>query len=230
MRSSSYAKIKLRLLDRALELGRRPNRIDRAAVVSPSARATASNIYGPVRVDDYARLHRVELSGPITIGRHSSLWGPEIYVLTRDAPVEIGNFCSIARHVSVHGYGHDPGRISTHFVGRNILGRPIEDEIVTAGPTRIGHDVWIGAGGHVLPGVSIGTGAIIGAGSVVARDVPPYAIAVGTPAKPTRFRFDDESIKRLLASEWWSWSDDKIRSKAALFTHPLTPQLLDEYL
>jgi virginiamycin A acetyltransferase len=230
MPSSLFAKIKLRLLDRALAALRRPSRIDTAAVVAPTATVTSSSLHGPVRVDEHARLFEVEISGPVHIGRGSSLWGPGIFVLARGAPVAIGNFCSIARGVSVHGYGHDSRRISTHYIGRNVLGRPIEDEVVTGGPVTIGHDVWIGAGAHVMSGVSIGTGAIVGAGSVVTRDVPPYAVAVGAPARPVRYRFDEPLIARLLETRWWEWSHEEIRARAGLFLGPLTPELLDDYL
>jgi virginiamycin A acetyltransferase len=228
MRSSVFGKLRLKLLDIVAERGR-PNRIDTAAQVPRSAHVTASELHGPVRVGEHARLHAVQLSGPITIGPGSSLWGPRVYVQARQHPVEIGNFCSIARDVSIHGYGHDHSRISTHYIGRNVLGLPIEDEIVSSGPTRIGHDVWIGAGVHVLAGVTIGTGAVVGSGSVVTRDIPPYAIAVGAPAAPVGYRFDEPLIERLLASEWWTWSREEIRSKAELFTRPLTPELLDKY-
>lgn len=230
MPSSIFAKIKLRLLDGALALARRPNRIDAAAVVSPRARITESSLHGPVRVEDHATLHQVEIFGDVRIGRNSSLWGPGIFVLARGAPIEIGNFCSIARNVSLHGYHHDASRITTHYVGRNVLGRPIEEEAVTNGPITVGHDVWIGAGAHVMSGVSIGTGAVIGAGSVVTRDIPPYAVAVGAPARVTRRRFDDETIRRLLESRWWEWSHEEIRRKADLFTGPLTAERVEEYL
>lgn len=207
-----------------------PNRIDREARVSPTARVAASRLYGDVVVGEHARLYRVFLSGSITVGSHTSLWGPRIYVNSRLHDVQFGSFCSVARDVSVHGFGHDLTRISTHYIGRNVLGLPIEEELVSTGPTRIGHDVWIGTGVHVLSGVSIGTGAVIGAGSVVSRDVPPYAVAVGSPAVPVRFRFDERTIERLLASAWWTWSPEQIRARAALFTQPLTPDLLDEFL
>ncbi len=228
--SSLMKKAKLRVLDFARRSALGPNRVDVAAKVSRLARVSGSSLHGPVCVEDYARLHRVMITGPVTIGTGSSLWGPGIYVEARLNPIEIGSYCSIARDVSLHGFGHDPTRISTHYIGRNVLGRPVEEEIVSAGPIRIGHDVWIGAGSHILSGVSVGTGAVIGAGSVVSRDVPPYAIAVGTPATPVRYRFDEETIERLLASEWWTWSRDEIRAKEALFTQPLAPVLIDEYL
>ncbi|HEY8082584.1 MAG TPA: CatB-related O-acetyltransferase [Solirubrobacterales bacterium] len=228
--SSLMKKAKLRVLDFARRSAQGPNRVDVAAKVSRLAHVRGSTIHGPVCVDDYARLHRVTITGPVTIGKGSSLWGPGIYVEARLNPIEIGSYCSIARDVSLHGFGHDPTRISTHYIGRNVLGRPVEEEIISAGPIHIGHDVWIGAGSHILSGVSVGTGAVIGAGSVVSRDVPPYAIAVGTPATPVRYRFDEETIERLLASEWWTWSRDEIRTKEALFTQSLTPALIDEYL
>jgi virginiamycin A acetyltransferase len=120
--------------------------------------------------------------------------------------------------------------MSTYHVGRNVLGRPIEDETVSRGPTNIGHDVWIGSGAHILSGVSIGTGSIVGAGSVVSRDVPPYAIVVGTPAEVVRMRFDDDIVERLLESRWWEWGHDEIRAKEELFTGSLTTELLDRYL
>lgn len=200
------------------------------AVVAPTAEVSAAALHGPVHVADHARLHEVEIFGEVHIGRSSSLWGPGIFVLARGAPIHIGNFCSIARNVSLHGYGHDTRRITTYYVGRNVLGRPIEDEVVTDGPIDIGHDVWLGAGVHVMSGVTIGTGAIVGAGSVVTRDVPPYAVAVGAPARPVRYRFEEPVRERLLASRWWEWSHEEIRAREELFLGPLTPELLDRYL
>jgi acetyltransferase-like isoleucine patch superfamily enzyme len=222
--------MRLRAIDRALQFTWLPNRVDRDARVSPTALVVASRLHGAVRVGDYARLHRVLLSGPITIGDFTSLWGPRIYVYARPHPVQFGNFCSIGRDVSVYGYGHDPARISTYYMGRNVLGGAFEDEIVSHGPTAIEHDVWIGAGVHVLAGSTIGTGAIVGAGSVVTNDIPPYAVAVGAPAAVVRYRFDDELIGRLLASRWWTWTREEIRARASLFSQPLTQDLLDEYL
>lgn len=230
MPSSLFSRARIRALDTVLSWLRRPNRIDPAAVVSPRARITESSLHGPVRVDEYARIHQAELFGEVRVGRYSSLWGPGIYVLARKSHIEVGNFCSIARYVSLHGYGHDSRRISTHYIGRNVLGLPIEDEVTSKGPIVVGHDVWMGVGVHVMSGVTIGTGAIIGAGSVVTRDVPPYAVAVGAPAKVVRLRFDEVVIQRILASGWWEWSPEEIAGRAGLFTQPVTADLLDEYL
>ena len=74
----------------------------------------------------------------------------------------------------------------------------------------IGNDVWIGHGAVILPGVSIGTGAVIGANAVVTKDVPPYMIVAGVPAKILRPRFDEKTVERLLQSAWWDWSVELI--------------------
>lgn len=227
---SLYGRIKLRLVDWALERLHPPNRVDTAATVAPTAFLKAARIHGPVEVGEHATLYRAELSGQVRVGRRSSLWGPEIYVHARGHPVEIGAFCSIARHVGVHGYFHDTRRLTTHYVGRNVLGRPVEEEMVSKGPTRLGNDVWLGVGVQVLSGVSIGDGAVVGAGSVVSRDIPPYAIAVGAPARVVRYRFDEATIRRVRASRWWEWSDEEIREREELFTRPLEPELLERYL
>jgi virginiamycin A acetyltransferase len=229
MDSSLFTAAKLRLLDRATRAAHRPNRIDARADVSALAEIRASDLHGPVRVAAHARLYRTHVFGPVTIGANSSLWGPRIYIDARPEPIVIGNFCSIARDVSFHGYGHDMRRISTYYIGRNVLGLPIEDEIVSGGAITIGHDVWIGAGVQILAGVTIGTGAVIGAGSIVSRDIPPYAVAVGSPAAVVKARFSDDLVEDLLVSKWWEWSHDQIRERQALFTQPLTRALLDKY-
>ena len=74
----------------------------------------------------------------------------------------------------------------------------------------IGHDVWIGHGVKILGGVKIGNGAVIGTGAIVAKNIPPYAIAVGNPARVIKYRFDEETIKKLLAVKWWNWDLKKL--------------------
>jgi len=79
------------------------------------------------------------------------------------------------------------------------------------GDIVIGNDVWIGYEALIMPGVHIGDGAIVGARAVVSKDVEPYAIVGGVPAKPIRKRFDDSTIERLLKIQWWNWPDEKVR-------------------
>jgi virginiamycin A acetyltransferase len=90
----------------------------------------------------------------------------------------------------------------------------------TNGDIHVGSDVWIGTGVLILSGVQIGDGAIIASRSVVTRDIPPYAIAAGVPAKPIRYRFDNDTINQLLEIKWWNWSDEKIREYIDLLSSP----------
>ncbi|MCK9792265.1 CatB-related O-acetyltransferase [Isoptericola sp. 4D.3] len=83
------------------------------------------------------------------------------------------------------------------------------------GDTVVGHDVWIGRDSTVLPGVTIGSGAVIGARAVVAKDVGPYEVVVGNPARPVRTRFTPDEVERLLALAWWEWPVERITEHAA---------------
>ena len=109
---------------------------------------------------------------------------------------------------------HRMYRISTYPF--NIMGggweksTPTLDELPLKGDTVVGNDVWIGQNVTVLPGVHIGNGAIIGANSVVASDIPPYCVAVGNPCKVIKKRFDDSLIEYLLNLKWWDWDAEKI--------------------
>lgn len=128
----------------------------------------------------------------------------------------IGKFCAIARGVKfiMNGANHQMNGISTFpfFIFGNgwETARPAENELPFKGDTIIGNDVWIGYDSLIMPGVQIGDGAIIAARSVVASDVPPYAIVGGNPARVVRERFDAESVRRLLAIAWWDRSTDWI--------------------
>ncbi len=133
---------------------------------------------------------------------------------------KIGKFCSVARDVEI-GLGSHPSRdfVSTHPIfylarpahGWNLTDRDMREEFAT---TVIGNDVWIGARALIKGGVTIGDGAIVGAGAVVTRDVPPYTIYVGVPAKLLRHRFDSDQITTLLSVRWWDWDEERLRSNA----------------
>jgi virginiamycin A acetyltransferase len=81
---------------------------------------------------------------------------------------------------------------------------------LTKGDIVLGHDVWIGYEAMILPGVNVGTGAIVGARAVVAKDVPPYSVVVGNPARVAKRRFDEATVEKLLALAWWDWPIDRI--------------------
>jgi acetyltransferase-like isoleucine patch superfamily enzyme len=137
----------------------------------------------------------------------------------------IGKFCSIAPNVSI-GLGiHPTDRVSTYpgFYSRYASGatKLFKDTSVTEGERIIiGHDIWIGEGAILCDGISIGHGAVIAAGAVVTRDIAPYAIVGGVPAKQIRYRFDDKTIAFLLELKWWDMDESKIRALAPHFKTP----------
>lgn len=128
----------------------------------------------------------------------------------------IGKFCAIARGTEfiMNGANHRMGSVTTYPF--NIMGGGWEQatpelaDLPYKGDTVIGNDVWIGQNATIMPGVTIGDGAIIAANATVTKDVPAYHIAGGNPARILRQRFDDELIALLLELKWWDWSAEKI--------------------
>lgn len=111
--------------------------------------------------------------------------------------VEIGAYSSIASGVQIGGMEHAYWDLSTscHLTDKSIAGNI----------TRIGHDVWIGADSIIKQGITIGDGAVVGANSFVNKDVPPYAIVVGSPAKIIKYRFEEQTIAELQESRYWNY-------------------------
>lgn len=197
----------------------RVNIVAPGAQIAPTAWVSGSEIGARCQIGAGCKIYRTTLSGQVRVGRYTSLWGPAIFVSGGGHGVQIGSFCSIAHHVSVQEQFHNPQRTTTYFIERNLLKQPEPPEAqLSKGPVRIGHDVWIGAGAQVLSGVSVGDGAIIAAGAIVTRDVAPYAIVGGNPARLIRYRFTPDRIAHLLALQWWDWSEDKLRKEAAFLT------------
>lgn len=128
----------------------------------------------------------------------------------------IGKFCSIGPNFFC-GYGiHPINGISTSPMfystkKQNGITLSCKDKIIEREPIIIGNDVFIGANVTVLDGVKIGDGAVIGAGAVVTKDIPPYAIALGVPARVVKFRFDDIIITKMLKIQWWNWPEDQLK-------------------
>lgn len=158
--------------------------------------------------------------------RNTSL-GRMTYVaeLSRIGFADIGAFSSIGPNVLLGGLGcHPVDRLSTHpafYSARLQAGDTFSetDTFEELPRVRVGNDVWIGAGSIVLDGVTIGDGAIIAAGAVVNKDVPPYAIVGGVPARIIRYRFDEETIEALLEWRWWELDNNQLQSLAPGFMH-----------
>jgi acetyltransferase-like isoleucine patch superfamily enzyme len=143
------------------------------------------------------------------IGRYSDVAGTGSHI---SAKVSVGNFCSIAPYVTMlsrtqHACIANPKLVATYQFP-DYPKAYSEDHIV------IGNDVWIGMHAVILGRVTIGHGAIVGAYAVVTKDVPPYAIVGGNPARVIRYRFTPEQINGLLALKWWEWDDATLRARA----------------
>jgi acetyltransferase-like isoleucine patch superfamily enzyme len=137
----------------------------------------------------------------------------------------VGKYCSIAEKVLILlGGNHRTDWVTTYPFSelsqqfpnyKSLTGHPS-----TKGDIVIGNDVWIGTAATILSGVTIGDGAVIGAMSVVSKNVPPYAIAVGNPAVVVKYRFDAAIIEELLDIKWWDWDEEKINSHHELIYQP----------
>lgn len=132
---------------------------------------------------------------------------------------EIGSFCSISDHVYIGGAEHPLNWASTSPVFQHVkhsgpTKRFAKFEVPPVKRTLIGSDVWIGHAATIKQGVNVGIGAVIGSNALVTKDIPPYAIVGGVPAKVIKYRFDDDTIAALLKSEWWLMSDEALSKYA----------------
>jgi acetyltransferase-like isoleucine patch superfamily enzyme len=159
---------------------------------------------------DLSKLHKKDSEyevGSFTYGK------PKIYNWEHKSKFKIGSYCSVGKEVKIFLDGdHRTDWVTTYPFSalwpeaRHITGHPKSKDDVT-----IGNDVWIANGAVILSGVSIGDGAVIGAHAVVSKSVPPYAVAVGNPARVVKYRFEDDVIANLLQIKWWNWPTEKIK-------------------
>ena len=121
--------------------------------------------------------------------------------------IKVGNYTSIAEDCYFHAKGDNHlVAVNKKCVYTTNWNQPEKENHI-----EIGNDVWICRGVKILPGIKVGTGAIIGAYSVVTKDVPPFAFVAGNPARIKRYRFSKAKIKKLLKIQWWNWKDEKVR-------------------
>lgn len=177
-------------------------------------------------------IHCLEERGLLDVGR----WTYGVPAITSyrgsEARITIGSFSSIAPNVRIINGGIHPRDWISTFPFRiawNMEGAFQDGIPTTRGDIVIGSDVWIGTEAMILSGVTIGHGAIVAARSVVTRDVPPYAIVAGSPAKPLGHRFPPEVVERLLEIAWWNWDDERIREAIPLLSSPNIDLFLQQY-
>jgi len=181
---------------------------------------------------DAHRFLELQHQGLVEVGRHTYGRPDVINYAGSEARVRIGSFCSISPGVQIMTGGIHPTNWVSLFPFRirwNMEGAYRDGMPATRGDVVIGSDVWIGTGALILSGVTIGHGSVIGAHSVVTRDIPPYAIAAGMPARVVGHRFSEEVIGRLLELAWWTWPDETIREAIPLLSSPKVEEFLLEY-
>ncbi len=148
----------------------------------------------------------------------------------------IGKFCSIAAFSRINAVNHPLDRVTTHKISYRpneyFVGKPLDSDFREwrmANGVTIGHDVWIGHAAIVLPGVTVGNGAVVGAGAVVTRDVAPYTIVAGSPARVLRPRVPPALADRLHALAWWDWPHERLGEAVADMRALSVEAFLDRY-
>lgn len=199
---------------------------DESAKIYNNCRVVNTTLANNATIGDDSRVFNSSLEEFVHIQRGALMYSTDIgrYTYTGRSftswHCKIGRFCSISWNVSIGGANHDYERVTTHsflyaddykFINQGAGYNRFEDECV------IGNDVWIAANACICRGVTVGNGAVVAAGAVVTKDVPPYTIVAGVPAKPIKKRFSDDIIEILQKSEWWNLPAEVLRDNFELF-------------
>ena len=177
-------------------------------LIHPTASVRNSTLGRYTEVDERCNIIDSEIGDYSYVIREGEIWS-----------ARIGKFANIASHVRINATNHPTWRASQHhftYRANDYWADAEREEAFFAwrreNSVTIGHDVWLGHGVTVLPGVTIGNGAVIGSGAVVTRDVAPYLIVAGVPARPIRERFPAAIAERVQRLAWWDWSHDRLRA------------------
>ena len=198
-------------------LRKRGNVIPMSCSVARDVELSQSTFGEEARIAHHASVRVSKIGRLTSIGRYSKI-----------THAEIGSYCAIAWDCTINAINHPYSHLTISafpyvpYVGGFVKERTQEYEKVI-----IGNDVWVGAHAVIMPGVRVGNGAIIGAGAVVTKDVPDYAIVVGVPAKIVKYRFAPDVIQRLLQIKWWDLEKQVIKDNIDLFQGEFTRQKLD---
>lgn len=204
---------------------RTSSRLSETPLIHATARVKASTFGRYTEVDERCSVTESAIGDYSYMMRECEVWA-----------ARIGKFANIASHVRINAPNHPTWRATLHhFTYRAADYWPDaadEDaffEWRREHAVTIGHDVWIGHGATILPGLTIGNGAVVGAGAVVSRDVRPYEIVGGVPARSIRDRFPTEVGARLDRLAWWDWDHDRLRDALADFRSLRVEEFLRTY-
>lgn len=180
------------------------------------------------KIGNHASFERRSMIFNSEIGEYSYTGYNSIIKYTK-----VGKFCSISWNVTIGAPNHEYKRMTMHpfpFVPKyRIVDEAVEGGYPTLGESvEVGNDVWIAANCCITRGVKIADGAVIGANAVVTKDVGPYEIWAGVPARKIGQRFEDEVIKELEKLEWWNWSEEVLKENVALFRENVTLEKIKE--
>lgn len=165
-------------------------------------------IFHPIYYFQDVRIHPLsKLGKSTTIGTGTNINGPCRLESKDGATISIGRNCGIGYNLVIRVRNHKMSYLNMQdkFANRHNL-----PSLTNSANVEIGDGCWIGDNVIILPGVNIGEGAVIGAGSIVSKSLPPYSVSVGTPAKVIRYRFSEQKIKEALLLKWHDWDEKKI--------------------
>ena len=188
-------------------------KLSETPLIHPSAEVEASHLGRYTEIAERCRISETRLGDYSYVMQDCGIWA-----------TDIGKFVNIAAAVRINATNHPTWRATLHHftyrAGDYFDGEENEVDFFEwrrSNAVTIGHDVWIGHGATILPGVTIGDGAVVGAGAVVSRDIEPYTIVGGVPARVIRRRFSETVAERMQALAWWDWPHASLKAALADF-------------
>jgi phosphonate metabolism protein (transferase hexapeptide repeat family) len=212
-------------MSNAAEIQNTTTKLGEEPLIHPTASVTQSTLGRYTEITEHCRISETEIDDYSYVMEYGMIWC-----------ARIGKFANIAANVRINATNHPLTRPTLHHftyrAGDYWPDAGTDTEFFAQRRARyvsIGHDTWIGHGSTILPGVRIGNGAVVGAGAVVSKDVEPFMIVGGVPAKNIRPRFPEKIAERYQALAWWDWDHARIRLALEDFRNLSAEEFLDKY-